>query len=224
MTILAIAVFWSYCGLLSLVAREDREWPRNPLVQMAGTAGFLGLLSWTTFAVAIPRGSPHEAYFRVPAFALVTIIGVGIGLRWWTFLVGHLFTRARAALLSEDGMKVEKTFDRARKAEHEGSLEEAARLYAEEAAADPGNPEPLRLLAEVLIRQGREEEAFARFRAALPLVASPEGRSTLAFRISDLLVRAGRAGEARGVLESVERDFPGTRYAEYARLRLGELR
>ncbi len=224
MTILAIAVFWSYCGLLSLIAREDREWPRNPLVQLAGTAGFLALLCWTTFAVAIPRGSPHEAFYRVPAFALVTIIGIGIGLRWWTFLVGHLFTRARSALLSEDGMKVEKTFDRARKAEYESNLEEAARIYAEEAAGDPGNPEPLRLLAEVLLRQGREEEAFARFRAALPLVASPESRSTLAFRLSDLLVRAGRAGDARGILEALERDFPGTRYAEYARRRIEELR
>lgn len=223
MTILAVLAFWAFGGLLSFLSREDREYGRKYVFKAAGLAGFVALMAWAASAVALPRGNPHEALFRVPAFALVTIIGTVLAYRFWTSLIGDLVQGARETLMGEDRMKVEKTYDLARKAEKDGDLEEAYRLYAGESAKDPRATEPLRCMAEIRLRQGRAEEALSHFNAALALAPTPEDRAALQFRLSDLLVRLGRTGEARSALESVARELAGTRFEKYARERLSQL-
>jgi len=220
MTILAVAAFWIFSALLSLLSREDRGYSRTPLFRAAGTAGFLALLGWSATTVAIPRGNPYHAFFTVPAFFLVTIIGTALAFRFWSSLIGDFFMRARSVMMGDDRMTVEKSFDRAHKAEKEGDLEGAYRLYAEERAKDPAAPEPLRRMAEIRLQQGRAEEALSHLRDALPLAPSPEERAVLSFRISDLLLRLGRTQEARSELESTARELAGTRFEKYARERL----
>lgn len=219
MTLLVFSVgaFWLYCGVMSLLAREDdRPLLQSPAFHLGSAALFVLLMSLSAYSI-VRTGHP---LVTVPAATLVIIFGVLFGLRYWTMMFGEYIERAHAAALGVGNMKVRKTYDKAEKAEREGDLEGALGLYQGEAAQDPSDPEPLRRMAEIRVRQGDLDRAAPLFRAALPLVESPEDRTTLAFRLSDLLVRADRRDEARRVLEELAGQVPGTRWAEYAEARL----
>lgn len=219
MTFLAIALFWLAAGLLGFLSREEYAFSRNYPFRAAGTTIFFALLVWASYHTMRGSATVADVLFRVPLFALVAILGTALAFRFWSSAIGDLFEGARSSLMGVDRMKVEKTYDLARKAEQEGDLEGAARLYAAEIERDRTDPEPFRLLAAIRIRQERTEEAMTLLREALPLIPNPEDRSTAAFRLSDLLVQAGRLPEARDMLLKVERTYPGTRFAHYARER-----
>lgn len=215
----AVAVlFWAYCGGMSVLVKGERPIFQNPLFQLASVVGYFGLAGGVAWAF-ISQGHPM---MMVPAFVLVLILGVVLGYRYLGFLLSEAFDRVHAASTGISGMKVQKTYDVAEKAEHDGEWERALSLYGEEAARDPLDPEPRRRRGEIHLRRGEEARAIQEFLQALPLVEEPEPRSTLAFRLSDLLHQAGRREEGRGLLESIERQYPGTRFAAYARDRLNK--
>ncbi len=215
----ASVALWIYCGAMSVWVRRHPPFLQASLVQVASVALYVALVG--TAAMAWVRtGHP---LITMTSMALVLVVGVLLGFRYFAFLLHEMFDHAHAGALSVEHMKVEKTYDRAEKAEHEGRLEEALELYREEAARDPSDPEARRRMGEIHLRRGETNEALDRFRAALPLIESAEARTTLAFRTSDLLAREGRPAEARELLDEVVRLFPNTRFADYARRRMSSL-
>jgi hypothetical protein len=218
----AVAVaFWSYCGVLGVLSRSERPYLQSTLFHAATVAIFLALATAVagTF-IAIPSSHP---LMTVPAFALVLIFGILIGFRYLSFLLAEYFDRMHASLTGISGMKVKKTYDLAEKAEHDGDFDRALALYREEIARDPKDPEPLRRTGDIHLRRGETTQAIEQFRRAVPLVEEAEPRSTLAFRLVDLLEREGLRDEARSVLRSIERELAGTRFAEFAKERLHSL-
>lgn len=214
-------VFWLYCGVMGVMARSERPFVQNSLFHAGSVLVYVVLATAVAgLFIRIPNGHP---LMTVPAFVMVLIIGVLLGYRYWAYLIGEYMDRLHASATGITTMKVQKTYDVADKADHEGDLDRAMALYAEEAARDPKDPEPLRRMAELHLRRGRAAEAFECFRRALPLVSEPEPKSTLAFRLADLLEREGRGDEARVVLQGVERDLAGSRFAQFARDRLSSL-
>lgn len=208
-------LFWAFCGGLSALARSDKAFIQSGLFHLAsGTAYFAlaGMVAWTF----IHQGHPM---LTVPAFVLVLMLGTLLGLRWWGFLMSEYIDRAHASMTGTANMKVEKTYDFAAKAEKEGDLEGALAAYRSAAAEDPKDSEPLRRMGEIHLRRGNRIEAYESFRQALRLIPSEEGRATLAFRLTDLLVEDGRREEARLQLEEVERSLAGSRFADFARTR-----
>jgi hypothetical protein len=213
----ALAIlFWAYCGGMSLLATSDRPLLQTALFQLSSVVLYCALASGVAWTF-IQAGHP---LMTVPAFVLVLIFGVLLGYRYLAFLIGETFDRFHSAATGIGNMKVRKTYDVAEKAEHDGDVELALGLYRDEAARDPGDPEPLRRMAELEVRRGAVGEGLELLRRALAQVSDAEPRSTLAFRLADLLEREGRGDEARAILESIERELAGTRFAAYARERL----
>ncbi len=217
--VVCVVLFWSYCASLSVLVRREYAFLQTYLFHAGSVTLFVALGSLAG-GVLVRAGHP---LFTVPAFALTVIIGVLLGLRYWSFLLGDVVDRVRASALGIDRMKVERTYDLAEKAAHEGDDGAAQRLYEEAAARDPGDPEARRRIAEIHLRRGRTAEAVEALRSALALIGEPEPRATLAFRISDLLAGAGRMEEARALLGSIAREVAGTRLEAYARERLAGL-
>jgi tetratricopeptide (TPR) repeat protein len=211
-------VFWVYCGMMSLVARSERAFLQSSAVHAVSVAAYLALAASVAGTCIGIRGA--HPIMTVPAFALILIVGVVLGHRYVAFLIAEYMDRAHASLTGISGMTVKKTYDVAEKAEHEGDLDRALSLYADEAAKDPADAEPPRRMGEIHLRRGKVSEAIEHFRRALPLVREPDPHSTLAFRLADLLEKEGRAEESRSVLTSIAAQHAGTRYADYARQRL----
>jgi len=214
----AAVVFWLYCGLLSAAARSERPVLQHSLFHAGSVAVYLALA--TTVAGAFIGIKGAHPLMTVPAFVMVLIIGVLIGFRYVSFLISEYMDRLHASATGISTMKVQKTYDLAEKAEHEGDLDRAMALYGAEEAHDPQDPEPPRRLAELHWKRGEKEPAFGAFRRAILRVRAPESRSTLAFRLADLLEREGRAVEAREILLDLEKAVSGTRLARYVRERL----
>jgi hypothetical protein len=213
-------LFWGYCGGMSLMARGDRAWTQLALVHALSAAVYFALASSVAFAF-VSSGHP---LVTVPLFVLILIFGTLLGHPWIALLIGEYFDRFRAVATGTASMKVAKTYDQAQKAEHEGDLDLALRLYGEEAAADARDPEPLRRMAEIHVQRGQVEEALGLLGRVLGLVKDPELRTTLSFRRADLFERAGRRSDAERQLEAVAQELPGTPFERCARERLGSLR
>lgn len=212
-------VFWLYCGGMAALSRSERPFLQNSLFHAASVAAYVGLAT-AVAGTFIRLGHP---LMTVPAFVMILIFGALIGFRYWSFLVSEYMDRIHASATGISTMRVQKTYDVADKAEHGGELDRAMALYAEEAARDPKDPEPLRRMAEIHLRRASPAAALDCLRRALPLVEDPEPKSTLAFRLADLLEREGRREEARSILQALEEELAGTRFAQFARDRLKAL-
>jgi hypothetical protein len=212
---LAIAL-WVFCGTLSVLARREHPVLGHASFQLASVAVYVALGAGVA-GTFIQLGHP---LVTVPGFVLVLIAGVVLGLPYFAFLVSEGMDRLHAAATGIDQMTVRKTFDRAEKAEREGDLDGALARYREEADRDPRDPEPVRRMAEIDLRAGRVTAALDEFRQALSLLERGEAQVVLSFRLSELLEKEGAGEEARRLLERVEQEYPGTRFAEYAQERL----
>jgi hypothetical protein len=211
-------LFWAYCGILGVLVKRDPPFLQNGFVQLSSIMGYFllaGAVAWTF----VHTGHP---LVTVPGFVLVLFLGVGLGYRYLAFLIHEGVDRLHAASTGIDQMTVRKTYDRAEKARREGDLDRAVDLYREEAARDPADPEPHQRMAEIDLGRGRIPAALEGFRQALARMEKGEAEVTLAFRLSDLLEKEGNTRESRQILEGIERKFEGTKFAEYARERLGK--
>jgi len=212
------ALFLFLAGLLSYAGGKD--WPplhRKPL-QFAALAGFFGLWFLTIWLFRSETGV-LALLFMLP----ILFVGVGLAYRFLRFLIGDWFETAHRFGIGLDRMTIEKSYDRAEKAERERDLEGAIRLYREETGRDPADPEPWRRIGEIEVRRGRMEHAVEPLRAALTRLHEPEPRATAAFRLADVLRHLNRTDEARALIEGIGREFPGTRIEGFAKERLKNL-
>ena len=196
-------VFLAYAGLLSFAARKEARFLEPKTVQILAILVFFGLL----FPVAQLVGP----LFVIP----IALLGAALGIPFVSYMVGEWFDHAARSLTGEASMKVRPSYDLAEKAEREGRIDDALRLYREQTSGT--DPEPWRRMGELLLSKGDREAAIDAFRAALAKIQEPEPYATLAFRISDLETRPD---EARRLLEDVARRFPGSRFESHARGRL----
>ncbi|HXX94258.1 MAG TPA: hypothetical protein VEN81_11540 [Planctomycetota bacterium] len=208
-------VFWMYCAGMSLLAKSDRPPLQSSLVQL------LSIVLYVALAGAVAWAFLHAGHplITMPALVLVYIFGVLLGVRYLGVLIGDAVERLHSAATGVGTMKIPPSYDKAEKAEHEGDLDRALGLYAEQASLHPEDPEPLRRMGELQLRKGRVPEGLELLRRAFAGVVEPEPRSTLAFRLSDLLAREGRRDEAETVLRALELELAGTRFATYAQER-----
>lgn len=204
-----------------MLAFKDQE--RPPAFYVAGLIGGLLLGGWAT---AGSFGAAREAGGAMAA------AGTALGGAWALLLGGLLHAgfvaKSVAELIGEMGRRgrgdhqlvVKKTFDQAEAAEKKRDWGTAERLYREEADKDPADGDVRARLAEVLHKQGRTEEAARVLAEAIPLIDEPEKKAPLAFRLSEIHVKAGQKDSAKAVLQSAVEALAGTRYEAFARKRL----
>lgn len=219
--VVCVALFWGYCFAMSAALNEERGFWQNGVVHLLSAALYIALMCLAAFGVV--NSAPAAPILTVPVFVFAVLVGILLGRRYWTFLIREYVGRSHAALMGIGSMKVEKSYDKARKAEHERDWDGALSEYARAAAEDPGDGEARRRMGEIHLRLDRTEQALQHFRAAVPLKESPEDRTTLSFRIADILDGAGRRDEARALLESVAKEYAGTPFEKYARERLSRI-
>jgi len=220
---IAVALFWSYCGFMSVLARKDHPiLARRGMMIPASVAAYVVLIGVCLFAfLAQARG--FNAIFLMFGLAFVLIAGVLLGYPYLAFMVGEVFDRTHRVAVGIARMKVRPTYDLAAKAEREKRLEDALDLYRQGALEHSDDPEPLRRMAEINLLRGKVDDALACLKEAYPRVVESEEKASLAFRAADLFARAGRAVEARELLESTARDLAGTPFEAYARDRLRQV-
>lgn len=211
MWVAVVVLYLFYSALLSYAAWKDWSLLRFKSVQILALTGFFGLfLLLVNYLFLI---------FALP----VLLVAIGLALRFMMFLVADWFETAHRFGTGIDRMTIEKTYDRAEKAEREKNFDEAIRMYAEEGRADPEDPEPWRRIAEIEVTRDRLAESIGPFRRALTMTADPEAKVTVTFRLADILARVDRTGEARELIDGVAREFRGTRYEAFAQERLRAL-
>ncbi|MBI2900982.1 MAG: hypothetical protein HYY17_12420 [Planctomycetes bacterium] len=218
MWVLAVVAFWSFAGALSVLSRLD--WPplRVKSVQAGAIAGFFALFFVAVWALRSSVGQLALLF----SFGIM-LGGIVCGFAFFPYLIRDWFDTAHRWATGIDQMKVAKSYDRAEAAERDREWDAAVRLYREEVARDPADPEPWRRIAEIEVRRDRTEASAAPYREALARLREPEPKATLAFRFSDVLVRMGRVEEGRAVLERATADLKGTRFEEFAKERLKNL-
>lgn len=136
------------------------------------------------------------------------------------YFFSTLVLRIRTMSVGDHKLKVEPTFDQAEAAEKRGDMEAAVRLYQASVKGHPEHAESRRRLGEAYLRGGDVDNGIQELRAALGFVEDPERKMALAFRVADLLVeKKADTFNAGMILQSLERDFAGTRIEELARAR-----
>lgn len=215
MWIAAVVVFWAYGGALSLLARRDWAPLRFKVVQAGAIAGFFGLFFLAVWTLSSGSTS-RELLLMFP----ILLVGLGCAFRFVPYVIGEWFESARRSVIGLDSMTVAKTYDLAEKAERDRNLDEAIRLYRAEAERDPRDAEAWRRIGEIEVKRGRPQEALAPFRTALSRLREPEPKTTLAFRLADLLAKQGRTDEAHELVERIAQEFAGTKFEGFAKERL----
>jgi tetratricopeptide (TPR) repeat protein len=157
------------------------------------------------------------------------VVGLGICLVGLAFhgvpvyyCLMHFVRGVGRAAAGLDQIALSKSYDRAEGAESRGNLEEAAALYRQELDTDPEDTEARRRLAELLVKQGRAQEAVPEFETVVEQVADREKRYAATFRLAEVLEEElGRRQEAAELYRRIVEEDPRSRYAQYARSRLG---
>ncbi len=140
------------------------------------------------------------------------------------FIYGELFDAARKAAMSEDNIKVEKTFDQVEAALKQKDYARAETMLREAIEEDPKAPEPHRRVADVLLARGDLAGCIRELKQAAALTREAEPKAVTMFRIADLLLdKANDSEGAEAALKSVLYEFPGTQYVQMAQTRLDRL-
>lgn len=160
------------------------------------------------------------------AFMILPVCGV-LGLTllpFLLFLYGEAIDAARRAAMSEDNIKVERTFDQVDAAIAQRDYARAETKLREAIEEDPRAPEPHRRLADVLLARGDLAACVRELRQAAALTREAEPKTVILFRIADLLAEKGNDPEgAKATLKGVVYEFPETKYAAMAQARLDRL-
>jgi len=147
-------------------------------------------------------------------------IGLGFNLIPLRHAADRMFGALGREMLSS-GIKMKKAYDRAASAETRGDYEAAVAIYREEIAKDDKDSEVHRRLGEALLKMKRAPEAAGSLRAAMDLSPDAERRSTIAFRLAEVLEDSvGDRPGAEAVYNMILRQYPESKYANYARARL----
>lgn len=132
--------------------------------------------------------------------------------------------QARSAVRLLDSLDLTLTIDEhlaiARSATRSGPLSRASQAWTAAFQIRPPTAEQRYALAEVLFRQGRYDEAIAQYRKVL---APPSLAAAAAYRTARSMVRDGRAGEGRAVLQQIVEKWPKDSSAAQALYLLADL-
>jgi len=214
--------FWTICGVLSKLTREDRAYIDSPRFIIGGlVAIFLG------FSLLV-GGAGVAAEGMAPMGAGLVLVGFVPGLvllvPWLWHVLGLAAHEAGRAAMGIDTMVVKRTYDAAEKLMHERKFEEAERAFLDEAEKEKEDPRPLRRAGDAALAEGRAEAAVGHFRRALERIELAEDRATLAIRISEIQQsKLGRKDEARRTLQELLPRLGTTRTAELLRERINRL-
>jgi hypothetical protein len=168
-------------------------------------------------------GAAPEVMFHVLFGGVLCAFGLLFNAPAVYHLLHHLVGRVGRGALGLDQIVLRKSYDKAEGAESRGDLAEAERLYRQELEADPEDAEARRRLAELLVRQGRPQEAVPEFEAVVEQVEDREKRYGTAFRLAEVLGdELGRKREAEELYRRIVEEDPRGRHAQYARSRLGD--
>ena len=139
-------------------------------------------------------------------------------------IASHYFVGIGHWLTSYNKILRIKTYDRAEGAEARKDFEKAAELYRESIEDDPEDAEAHRRLAEVLLKLDCPEDAEEEFRRALELAEEGGVRSSIAFRLAEVLDETlGRPEDAAEMYEMIVKQHPESHHAEFAKSRLRHL-
>ncbi len=160
------------------------------------------------------------------AFMILPVCGIlGITLLpFILFMVGEGVDAARKSAMSEDNIKVEKTYDQVDAAMKQKDFGRAETLLREAIEEEPGAPEPHRRVADLCLAKGDLPGCIRELKQAAALTKEAEPKAVTMFRIADLLLEKGNdpAG-AEAAVKAVLYEFPGTKYVEMAQTRLDRM-
>ncbi|MBI5365904.1 MAG: tetratricopeptide repeat protein [Planctomycetes bacterium] len=141
-----------------------------------------------------------------------------------TFLVGEYAHRGARFLMSEDQVRVAKTYDQAEACERQRDWEGALAAYRRALAEDIEDWEARRRMAEVHLKTGDVGAAVAGLRLVAERIAEPGRKAAVTFRLAELLAgpQRDRAG-ARALLVALAAAVAGTQVAPYVKLRIAAL-
>jgi len=214
--------FWTICGVLSKLTREDRAYVDSPRFIVGSlVALFLGFSILVGGAgVAVGADRPMGAGLVLAGF----VPGVVLLIPWLWHVLGLAAHEAGRAAMGIDTMIVKRTYDAAEKLMHERKFEEAERAFLAEAEKEIGDPLPLRRAGDAALAEDRPEAAVGHFRRALERIELAEDRATLAIRISEIQQsKLGRKDEARRTLQELLPRLGTTRTADLLRERINRM-
>jgi hypothetical protein len=156
-------------------------------------------------------------YIGLPIIALTPFI-------WTTIPI--VVEAIRGSALGEDRIKPVLTYDLAEKAEAEGDLEEALRIYRETyLPRDPEEATPRIRIADLLDRLGRHEDAVRELRTVLPLIQEEEQRALHGVRAVEIADQGlGQREKARELLTELLSSITDPRIRERLEARRESLR
>lgn len=214
--------FWTICGVLSKLTREDRDYVDTPRFVIGSlVAIFLGFSILVGGAGVAAEGmSPMGAGLVLAGF----VPGIVLLIPWLWHVLGMAAHEAGKAAMGIDTMVVRRTYDAAEKLMHDRKFGEAERAFLSEAEKETEDPQPLRRAGDAALAEGRAEAAVGHFRRALERIELAEDRATLAIRISEIQQsKLGKKDEARRTLLELLPRLGTTRTAELLRERINRL-
>jgi hypothetical protein len=215
-------VFWTICGVLSKLTREDRAYIDTSAFVIAGFVSlFIGFSILVGGASVAAEGmGPMGAGLLVVAF----VPGLVLLIPWVWHVLGLAAHEAGQAALGVESMTVRRTYDAAEKLMHERKFEEAERAFLSEAEKEPEDPQPLRRAGDAALAAGRAEIAVGHFRRTLSRIRSDEDRASLGIRIAEIEHRTlGNEAAARRTLEDLLAELGHGAWGTYVRERLKRL-
>ena len=202
-------------SLLLIVDEEKRDsWPLH-LGGLLVLVVLFALMGW------VSRGAPTSPPLRTLFFLLAAVAY----LPFLALLVMHYGAFLTRQAGSQASPPLPKTYAGAERAEQEGNVIRAAKLYRRELEHDPADVEARRRLAEILVKMNRFDDALGSFRLALTHIKDdPRTECAIIFRIADILVNKKLDFDmALQELDFVRKKYPDSRHARTAQAQLEKI-
>ncbi|OHB71258.1 MAG: hypothetical protein A2W23_01780 [Planctomycetes bacterium RBG_16_43_13] len=211
-----LIICYIYCIVLSVCVRLELKLVYSKLFHYFS---FLALLFLEVQAV-ISMGSILNlgtAIFIVFSFLFMACLLIP----YITFLIGFYFDVGKNAILGLDNIKVDKTYDKAEKAEKEKDYDKALEIYQQYLREDPNDWGAKRRIGEIYYIKGDYIVAVNELMKVFPAVENPEAKVVLAFKISDILIeKLDKVERAKEILKQIESEFQYTKWGRYATNRI----
>lgn len=199
-------------SMLLIIKEEKRAfWPLH-IAGISAMAALFALMVW-----ASGRGET-----TAPVKTLYFVLAGAAYLPFLALILIHYGASLMQQAKSQASPAVPKTYAGAQRAEQEGDLIRAAKLYRRELEHDPKDVEARRRLAEILVKMNHFDQALGSFRLALTHIKDdPRSECAIIFRIADILVNKKLDFDmALQELDFVRKKYPDSRYARVAQTQL----
>jgi len=203
-------------ALFSFVTWLKPERVDTPLFRWLGLCGMAA--GWASIGAAIraeagPAGGGNT-------FAM--LVGMGLSSAPWAFFIAALIPsvlgRIATSAMSDGRLQLRPAYDKAEAAEARRDFAAAETLYRDIAAQRPDDPEPLRRLAELLVKRGDPRAAANAMQQAIRIEENPNEKFLLSIRLSEIFADDARdpasAAKVLSDLIAALPDNPGVRFAQ----------